>query len=146
MAYWETKVLAPTATPDRHNNQPTAFSGRREATMAPTVASITTSVLPNHHSKTVAFGWERLRTTRRALSAVSARVMVHSDQAIHGAARVLIPPTPRSRPVAPFVTTPLYSSTVSQPLRQPLRDGVINNSLRTSLVYRSVARQPVLHR
>src|SRR5918995_5491058 len=105
MAYWETKVLAPTATPDRHSNQPTAFSGRREATIAPTVASITTKVLPNHHSKTGAFGCERLRTTRRALSPVRATVMVHSDQASQGAARVTILPLPRPRSLVPSVTT-----------------------------------------
>src|SRR5919107_3586356 len=90
MAYWEMKVLAPTATPDRHNSQPTVFSGRREATMAPTVASITTKVLPYHHSKTGVFGWERLRTTSRALSAVSATVIAQSDQASRVAARRLI--------------------------------------------------------
>src|SRR5919112_2336996 len=90
MAYSETKVLAPTTTPDRHNSQPTGFSGLREATIAPTVASITTNVLPNHHSKTGVFGWERLRTTRRALSAVSATVIAQSDQASRVAARRLI--------------------------------------------------------
>src|SRR5215212_9591962 len=89
MAYWETKVLAPTATPDRHNSQPTAFSGLREATIVPTVASITTKVLPNHHLKTGMFGWERLRTTRRALSATSATVIAQSDQASREAARGL---------------------------------------------------------
>src|SRR5829696_3113094 len=68
MAYWEAKLLVPTATPERHSSQPTAFSGRREATMAPTVASITTSAFPSHQSKTCAFGSERLRTKRRRLS------------------------------------------------------------------------------
>ena len=81
--------------------------------MAPTVASITTKVLPNHHSKTGAFGRERLRTTRRVLSAVSATVMVHSDQASQGAARVPIPSLPCVLSLVPSVTTPLYSSTVS---------------------------------
>src|SRR5215212_9190484 len=90
MAYWEMKVLAPTATPDRHKSQPTRFSGRREATTAPTVASITTNVLPNHHSKTGVSGWERLRTTSRALSAVSTTVIAQSDQAVRVAARRLI--------------------------------------------------------
>src|SRR5215212_10256060 len=113
MAYWEMKVLAPTATPDRHKSQPTGFSGRREATMAPTVASITTNVLPNHHSKTGVFGWERLRSTSRALSAVSATVVVQSDQASREAARADIPPTPLPCSFVPSVTTSLYGSTVS---------------------------------
>ena len=51
MAYWEVKLLVPTATPERHNSQPTGFPGLREATMAPTVASTTTSALPSHQSK-----------------------------------------------------------------------------------------------
>jgi hypothetical protein len=51
MAYWEVKLLVLTASPERHKNQPTRFSGRREATMAPTVTSITLVVLPSHQSK-----------------------------------------------------------------------------------------------
>src|SRR5919107_1018670 len=90
MAYSERKVLAPTATPDMHNNQPTAFPGLREATMAPTVASITTNVLPNHQAKMGVFGWERPRTTSSALSVVSVAVIAHSDHASLLAARRLI--------------------------------------------------------
>jgi hypothetical protein len=52
MAYWEVKVLVLVTTPDRHKSQPTGFSGLREATIAPTVTSITTSELPSHQSKT----------------------------------------------------------------------------------------------
>jgi hypothetical protein len=51
MAYWEAKVLVLTARPERHKSQPTGFSGLREATIAPTVTSITVSELPSHQSK-----------------------------------------------------------------------------------------------
>ena len=51
----------------------------------------------------------------------SATESAHSDQASHEAARVLIPPIPRSCSVVPSVTAALYSSTVSQALRQALR-------------------------
>jgi hypothetical protein len=52
MAYWEAKLLVLVATPERHKSQPTGFSGLREATIAPTVASITIVELPSHQSKT----------------------------------------------------------------------------------------------
>src|SRR5918993_181020 len=42
----------------------------------------------------------------------------------NGEARVLILPTPRPCSFVPSVTTPLYSTTVSQPLRQTLRGEV----------------------
>src|SRR5215207_156882 len=45
----------------------------------------------------------------------------YSDQASQEAARRLIPPLLRSCSLAPSLTTPLYSTTVSQALRQPLR-------------------------
>lgn len=51
MAYSEAKLLVLVATPERHKSQPTGFSGLREATMAPTVTSITMVVLPSHQSK-----------------------------------------------------------------------------------------------
>src|SRR5215203_5571347 len=56
--------------------------------------------------------------------AASTTHSAHSDQANHAAVRWLIPPPPRSRSFVPSVTTPLYSSTVSQSLRQTLRGGV----------------------
>src|SRR3712207_1023190 len=55
----------------------------------------------------------------------------HSDQASHAAVRRLIPPTPRAWSLAPSVTTPLYSTTVSQALRQTLRSRGQNELLRT---------------
>src|ERR687890_2059754 len=99
MAYWEVKLLVPTATPDRHNSQPTGFSGLREATMAPTVASTTTSALPSHQSKTWTFEYRRISAMRRRLEAVSARVSAHNDHASRKAARAFIAP-PRDPPAS----------------------------------------------
>src|SRR5215208_6634502 len=121
MAYREVKVLVLTATPERHNSQPTGFSGRQDATMAPTVTSITTSAFPRQKVGMGAVGYRRFRTRRTRLSDVSVTEIVHSDQATQAAARRLIPPTPRCRCVASTVTTPLYRTTVSQALRQTLR-------------------------
>src|SRR5215218_2943009 len=44
-----------------------------------------------------------------------------------GEARVLIPPSPRPCSFVRSVTTPLYSTTVSQALRQPLRGKGLND-------------------
>src|SRR3990170_2390645 len=107
MAYWEVKVLVLVATPERHKSQPTGFSGLREATIAPTVTSITMSELPSHQSKTWVPGWERIRARRRRLSAVSATVSDHSDQASQEAVRRVILPIPLPRSLAPSITTPL---------------------------------------
>jgi hypothetical protein len=62
-----------------------------------------------------------LRRARIGLAAASARLIKHSDQASHAAARVLILPNPRSCSLAPSATTSLYRITVSQPLRNALR-------------------------
>ena len=52
---------------------------------------------------------------------MSVKESAHSDQAIR-VVRRLVPPTPLPCCfLAPSVTTPLYSTTVSQALRQPLR-------------------------
>jgi hypothetical protein len=55
---------------------------------------------------------------------VSARESAHSDQANLAAVRRLIPPIPRLCFLAPSVTTLLFSTTVSQVLRQTLRGSV----------------------
>src|SRR5215212_9786755 len=49
--------------------------------------------------------------------AASTTHRVHTDHASKAAARRFLPPTPRSCSLAPSVTTPLYSTTVSQTLR-----------------------------
>src|SRR5215203_2829489 len=93
MTYREVKVLVLTNTPERHNSQPTGFSGLREATMAPTVASITTSAFPTHQLGTGMPGCLRLRTTRSRLSAVNIAVIAHNAQANEVVARTLIYPS-----------------------------------------------------
>ncbi len=58
-----------------------------------------------------------LRARRRRLSAVSTKESTHSDQASRVAVRRLSPPiAPRPCSLAPSVTTPLYSTTVSKAL------------------------------
>ena len=49
---------------------------------------------------------------------------VESDQASHAAVRALIPPIPRLCSLAPSVTPPLYSTSVSQTLRSSFSAGV----------------------
>src|SRR5215211_6191062 len=62
---------------------------------------------------------------RRKVSAVSAKESAHTAQASQEAIRMLIPPSlPCPCSLVPSVTTPLYSTTVSPALRQPLRAGV----------------------
>jgi hypothetical protein len=113
MAYWDVKLLVLTETPERHRSQPTGFSGRREATRAPTVASITMVKLPSHQSKVGVFGWERFKKRSRRLSPVSAKMSAHSDHASQKAVGRLIPPTPLPCSFAPVVTTALYRTIVS---------------------------------
>jgi hypothetical protein len=50
-----------------------------------------------------------------------------NDHASHAAVRALILSTPRPRSLVPCVTTPLYSTTVSQALRLTLRGKGLNN-------------------
>ena len=53
--------------------------------------------------------------------AANGKEIAHIDQPIQVAVRALIPPTSCLCSLAPSVTTPLYRTTVSQALRQPLR-------------------------
>src|SRR5215208_6224722 len=63
---------------------------------------------------------------RRKVSAVSAKESAHTAQASQEAIRMLIPPSlPCPCSLVPSVTTPLYSTIVSQALRQTLRSGVM---------------------
>src|SRR5215211_8719906 len=64
---------------------------------------------------------------RRKVSAVSAKESAHTAQASQGAVRGLIPPIPGLCCLAPCVTTPLYNTIVSRPLRQTLREKGLNN-------------------
>src|SRR5918997_3231828 len=105
------------------------FLGRCEAMRAPTTENDTAMMArwaiggPPRARKISA----RVRPLRRArirLATASATLIRHSDQAIQAAVRRLIPPTPRPCFLALSITIPLYSTTVFQALRQPLRGGV----------------------
>jgi hypothetical protein len=97
--------------------QPTTLAGLRESISAPTSAHDITSTAksPEEASK-------RSDSIASVMApARSAPVIVHTDQASQATVRVLTAPTPRLCSLAPCVTTPLYSTTVSQALRQTLR-------------------------
>ena len=68
-------------------------------------------------------GWERFNLRSRRLSAVSTKESAHIDQASQAAVRRPFPPLLRPCFLAPSVTTPLYSTTGSYTLRQPLLGG-----------------------
>src|SRR4051812_32084868 len=102
------------------------FSGRWEAIKAPTTENDTVQVgrTANEGPSQARKISPRVRSLRRArirLAAASTTHSRHNDHATHAAARRLIPPTLRLCCLAPCVTTPLYSTTVSQALRQTLR-------------------------
>src|SRR5215204_4555774 len=127
MAYCALKWEMLWARPYRHNSQPTGFSGRREATIAPMVEKNTAlSVLSSQESKMCVCGWEMFRAKSKRATTVRVKESPQSDHASQEAVRVLIPPTPRSRSFVSSVTTPLYSTTVCQALRQPLRSQAVS--------------------
>src|SRR3712207_1233915 len=66
-------------------------------------------------------GTDELKKSSSTAEAKRATQSAHTDQAIHAAVRRFIPPIPRLCCLAPSVTTPLYSTTVCQALRQTLR-------------------------
>src|SRR5687768_9750546 len=66
-------------------------------------------------------GVDQPRKISTSPSAMINRLAAHTDQATQAAVRRLIPPTPRCSSLAPCVTAPLYSTTVSQGLRNALR-------------------------
>src|SRR5215213_3953795 len=112
--------------PSAKKIQPMGLPGRCEAIRAPTTENDTAMMAR------WAIGGApppmkiqpRVRPLRRArirLAAASATLIRHSDQANHAATRALIPSTPLLCSLAPSVTTPLYSTIVSQALRQTLR-------------------------
>ena len=89
-------------------NQPIGLLGRREATIAPTIVLETTP-----RRKVKSRGPVPVSTVNATTQVTKTTVRAHSDQASQEAARKLIPPMPRPYSLAPSVTTPLYSITVS---------------------------------
>src|SRR5215218_86275 len=120
------------SSPTPQKIQPIGLVGSREAISAPTVgyASESTPVSTARPGPSLnclspgTRGTSAVRKSSKRASATSAAHTAHSDQANHAAVRWLIQVTPRPCCLAPSVTTPLYNTTVSQPLRQTLRGGV----------------------
>src|SRR5215217_6186107 len=112
--------------PPAQKIQPMGFSGRREATTAPTVVNVKASkarrtIVPRLGKIRA----EALKTLKNPSTpppkAANGKEIAHIDHAIQVAARALIPLTSCSCSLARSVTTSLYSTTVCQALRQPLR-------------------------
>src|SRR5215218_5804838 len=107
--------------------------GSREAISAPTVgnASDSTPVSTERLRPSLASGGTMtftssvVRKSSQMARAISTTHTAHTDQANQAAVRRLIPPIPRLCWLAPSVTTPLYSTSVFQTLRQTLRGGVM---------------------
>src|SRR5215218_4762279 len=119
-------------SPETRQIQPIGFSGRLEAIRAPTRGKARKGkkitrmprgpavpqslevegcvASPTYNDDTVSAA----PTTNMAIEKPA------NDHA-HRVARVLVPPTPLSRCLAPAVTTPLYRIPVSRTLREPLR-------------------------
>src|SRR5215218_2313975 len=119
--------------------------GWRDATMAPTTEKVSnvaklrttlpSSASPPYGNSTAVDLVVRAKVIPPRRSATESAT---SDQASQEAARVLIPPTPCSCSLAPSVTTPLYSTTLSKALRQSLRSQVVSELPRTPLLGTSV--------
>src|SRR5215208_7884355 len=102
--------------------QPMRFSGRCEVINAPTTENDTVRLakvsIDGPQAMKITARVRPLRRARIGLAAASARHSTHSDQASHGAARRLIPPSARLCSLATLVTTLLYRITDSQALQQ----------------------------
>src|SRR3712207_5270119 len=111
--------------PPAQKIHPMGFSGRREATKAPTVVNVRAS--KGRRTMKPRLGKIRSEALRNPNPSTpppkvaNGKENAHMDHAIHMAVRCLIPPTTRSCSLAPSVTTPLYSTIVSQALRNALR-------------------------
>src|SRR5215208_1245774 len=116
--------------------QPIMFLGCREITRAPIVVNNTKTSKPQTSrgsggwATPVGVGEFRNLNNAHTLTNVSERA--HSDQASQTVGRRLLPTTPSSRSLVPSATTPLYSTTVSQALRQTLRSTRSRTNFRES--------------
>src|SRR5215211_2965730 len=114
-------------SPSARQIQPIGFRGRLEATKAPTMgkARKSTKVTASPMMPTmVELSGNRADPARKSSTPTATNMATQrpaNDHASKEAARVLIPPLIRSWPFVPSVTTPLYSTTLSQALRQTLR-------------------------
>src|SRR5687767_500282 len=108
--------------PSARQIQPMGLCGRLEAIRAPTIGKAKKGTKLNRpltvSTLTQLLGdcADRASTYSAALAKNMATETPASDQASQEATRVLIPPTPRPCSLAPSVTIPLYSTTVSKVL------------------------------
>src|SRR5215203_993111 len=124
------------------------LAGRREAISAPTVgyASESTPVSTARPGPSLSSlspggrGTSTVKKSSKRASAMSAAHTTHSDQATNAAVRWLIQLTPRPCSLVPSITTPLYSTTVAQALRQTLRAGVPREYLPAQATHRDMGR------
>src|SRR5215210_8321737 len=125
MAYSYVKTDSPWKRAAQQKSQPTAFSGRCEEITAPTAEKATTRIAMVSMPSSIRIS-PGVRPLRRASSRVPVAKTTPNRPRIPAsqAARRLIPPAPRLCSLAPSVTMPLYSTTDSQALPQPLRGGV----------------------
>src|SRR5215212_11796132 len=85
-------------------------------------------------------GTDGLKKSSNSADAKRATQSAHTDQAIQAEVRRFIPPTPLPCSLAPSVTTPLYSTTVSQ----ALRGGVVSELRRIRLPRTRVNTHPYI--
>src|SRR5829696_6807664 len=115
-------------SPATRQIQPIGFRGCLEAIKAPTTGKARKGTETNRSPKPkpspqlLGTFADLTRTDSATLATNMATERPASDQASHAAVRALIPPIPPPSSLAPSVTTPPYSTTVSQALRQPLRE------------------------
>src|SRR5918994_3189861 len=133
--------------PSARQIQPIGLWGRLEAIRAPTIGKAEKAKKGNTKMSTplsppvpplLGGCTDRVAMSSAAEAADMASERPASDHANHEAARVLIPPTPRPCSLARSVTTPLYSATVSQTLRQALRSRAVIGLPRIHLLGTSV--------
>src|SRR5829696_6142215 len=120
-------------SPSTRQSQPMGFSGRLEAISAPTSGKTRKRACPSRLP--VVRSVSRLRATWVEWASIHSATLptnmtterAASDHASQEVPRELILPTPCSCSLVPDVTTPLYSTIVSQALRQPLRGHAVAN-------------------
>jgi len=115
VAYWLPVNLRVAAAANAMKSQPTGLWGLREATRAPTVAKGRAAETTKGLRATSLTGHSR--NPRQ----IPPTIRAHKGQANQATLRWPSRLTPRSCSLAPSVTTPLYSTTVSRALRLPLR-------------------------
>src|ERR687898_2951198 len=115
--------------------QPMGLVGSHEAISAPTAGyasdstPVSTAKPGEYLNPPSSKGSSSVMKSSTRASVMSTTHTAHSDQANHAAVRRLILPFPRPCSLAPSVTTPLYSTTVSQALRQTLRADTLEECL-----------------